>query len=1294
MFSLHLMDSKSSEELSNGILSVFQRRKQSFLNSLQNILSSNARDNYIKIMFESPESVLFIPDRICELIEKYLTDDREKYIQDLYQRIRALEACFGKEKEAEIEQIGLLILNQMDINPNIPPENNEIIQKFKKRLIRLQSDPSFINVPKTQFYSLKNEIRQLSTDNDILKQTITRMQAFTLKTNAKTKDLLHDSLKIVAKNLKSNSKDIQSQVKTQTSQIKTKYQQLIAEYKNKEEDYEIQIKKLSSENKTYELKLTEQKAEIEKLHALLNHLENISEDAMNKEKILENSDKNLEFLQQEIEEKDKRIEILVKTVKDYERTKNVQNNSKEIISKLKGVCKQLKVENDALNYKLSMSNAEIELKQHQIERLSMLEKEGNSAIQKMIELEKENKEHRLNINSLTWTTDELTETNKMLKSENDELRDRLSQSELNLKDLEILDSLKSELTETKVLLEKSQREQNEANSVYEDLLTQSSCLEKKVSEMQLQLTEARKDNEIKDMKISVLMTENENLKTNSSQSMISFQELQEEYTIVKEKADKFEELTERVKDLETKLEDEKIENKNLTERFAEAKSESLSSVLKFNQSQAERDEIEKKTKELQNKVLTLQNELLERTKEVSEAKSEITNHKSIINDYESKMSESINSSQLEKLSLVKDYESKISSLVSQKDKLEVEIKLLNIKFDQEKDKYENEKKTILAESQKSKDDFALEIKRKVNELEIEKVSHVKEIEKIKSVESIEKQRILDDCQHQIDKMRREKETTEKKLSILNEHVNELENLMKHGNLRKILENSPMTDKQQNELIESLSPILVMEGNQNASYSDLIHLLIDTVKEYSEIHKLLGERYKTISSLKAYLVESKQNSDIISCMFPEVKDQKSLYFALSQMKVVFDTLKRIYPNISAHEIPGKVSANISILSSICKQVGCEDPVDLSFHISKYFEDMRANQQHFSTLLSSICKLCGCDDPSSIPHVVVNLISDIKQKESINNSLLSFIGANTSEEFQHIIESQMQTQKTLNDRITKLQVILGDDIESSAEYLMAVKSEVDKLGSSGDTISRLRSFVSRYNGLVSTQEIITSQVSSIYGNDVINGVSKMIDDIYYFTSTLEKALSITSRGLTKINIPIDERTKHVVAQSIQNINDDISGLNNQIKSFLGEAASQGFVGSKIIDAMNFIVDKKLREQKVTINRSHESEMNSLREVYDRAASDSKREIDRLKQAIEKLRSEQENERNKFMSREKELIADCETSKSSARSASTELSTTKRVVQELLRSLEGKVADLSFLGAHLSASEFLSVQQSRSN
>ena len=99
-------------------------------------------------MFEDPASAMYIPDRVCELVGRYLRDDREAIIQDLICRIRALEACFGTEKMDQIEEIGRKILD------SISNSKNDVAQRPIQFQQQLQDLIDFS--PKTNNYSLSS----------------------------------------------------------------------------------------------------------------------------------------------------------------------------------------------------------------------------------------------------------------------------------------------------------------------------------------------------------------------------------------------------------------------------------------------------------------------------------------------------------------------------------------------------------------------------------------------------------------------------------------------------------------------------------------------------------------------------------------------------------------------------------------------------------------------------------------------------------------------------------------------------------------------------------------------------------------------------------------------------------------------------------------------------------------------------------------------------------------------------------------------------------------------------------
>ena len=78
--------SKISDSSSNKSKDIFQSRKNSFLRSLKAALQNISNDQLIAQMFEDPNSTLYIPGRVVEIIQETLEDDRENLIMSLLQQ--------------------------------------------------------------------------------------------------------------------------------------------------------------------------------------------------------------------------------------------------------------------------------------------------------------------------------------------------------------------------------------------------------------------------------------------------------------------------------------------------------------------------------------------------------------------------------------------------------------------------------------------------------------------------------------------------------------------------------------------------------------------------------------------------------------------------------------------------------------------------------------------------------------------------------------------------------------------------------------------------------------------------------------------------------------------------------------------------------------------------------------------------------------------------------------------------------------------------------------------------------
>jgi hypothetical protein len=120
--------------------SLFKARQKTFLSSLQRVLSAAGNDEYIRQMFEHRRSAAFIPDRLCELIDQIVNDDREQFVQKLAHRLAAFEACFGAARAKKLEEIGSRLVELSSSQQEREGERRSCIRLLRAQLTGAQSE--------------------------------------------------------------------------------------------------------------------------------------------------------------------------------------------------------------------------------------------------------------------------------------------------------------------------------------------------------------------------------------------------------------------------------------------------------------------------------------------------------------------------------------------------------------------------------------------------------------------------------------------------------------------------------------------------------------------------------------------------------------------------------------------------------------------------------------------------------------------------------------------------------------------------------------------------------------------------------------------------------------------------------------------------------------------------------------------------------------------------------------------------------------------------------------------------
>lgn len=506
MFSV--ADFLSDDDKNETIMSVFQRRKKSFLDSLQKILTSTGNDRFIIQMFEDPNSAMFVPDRVCELIERYLTNERENYINELYQRIRTYEACFGVKKSKQIENIGTQILQQMEIKNPIPPNNPEIIKKLRQNLNILNSDSKSTIVRNEQVKELKSQINALKGIIKNSNLTIRSIKDEYARNLYQVKHLLSISVESMLQETSgkaisavSGYKEMEKKFKLENAKLQTKYQNEIEEHIQNEQNYEKEIRKLKSKLEQFSQQTDQQQTEITKLKGQISQLESKSEaheDLNNQKIVLENE---ISRLRSDLRTKDMQIQKLVdahanKTELDTSlqaalaKSRLINTKRGAQIQKLKDALKSLSIEYENVSHELSLAKADSQLTDARLNKVNSLEQDRQKYLDRITELEGER-------DSIERKFVDAQNESQILKEDNERMRRLMKDSSMsNLKTgqlVSVIDQLNAKINEgnAKIL---SQEDYIENLKLQNDSLKMKiSAQEQKTQSANSQIEQLRKE---------------------------------------------------------------------------------------------------------------------------------------------------------------------------------------------------------------------------------------------------------------------------------------------------------------------------------------------------------------------------------------------------------------------------------------------------------------------------------------------------------------------------------------------------------------------------------------------------------------------------------------------------------------------------------------------------------------------------------------------------------------------------------------------------------------------------------
>ena len=1309
--------SRREESGTETIKSVFERRKQSFFDSLERIVSNSGGDKIINQMFHDKTSTYYIPDRICELIDKYLKDDREEYISDLYRRMRCYEACFGESKRLQIEDIGGKILKEIDKGGH----DKEKIRFLRSKLPLIESGPNTIMVRKDKVIELKEMALELSTKLAHLEAEVQIMKKKQLSNVLNMKKAVSSAPLFKGKAAVEKMlayKEYIKESKANAELKEKKFSQELKEHISNEKTLKETNDKLRAENLI-------QQNQIESLQSALSQMQSINRYSTRKEAEYEEMEAENKSLKAQLQEKDDQLQSLMekkqfskemdKTFQQaIDKSKQIITKKNEQILKLKEALKSASSEYDSIVYKLSLSQADNDVLNAKLAKVSQLQKDNELKAIRIEELERERDLNRKTIKDSYAENEHISKENMEIKELASTLQQKLEAKEKESKEAQKkMKRLTMRVSELDESTSKEYSAEEELKSTKEKIVQSESAIQvltKQISTItqrdeKLTAENAKLSNENVALKYDLDQKQQmfesfaqttEKIKSEHTKLLVDYNTMKDKHDKMKteyqamqatlaEKDKNMEEILERAESLRIKVETRNKEDEENRRKAQESEKKCQEYDSKIKQLNATIETLKEQNDAICERFAMLRTESSEHSSQISRAESEKLKLQRLMKTTVEQTTKETELMQRELQKYKQDYEIASQELtearktiIEQKEQLEqLETSLRTTETD-----FEHERSKFLSDS-----------KRKDTLLTLAQEATTKTKKHKEELLSIEKKRLKEEMRNSIEQLTHEKTNAEKRIEVLTSQVHELEDILNSNNNKLQQEIYSLTISNQQlkfelEQKKSIDEILSqMQSNfQGNTLQQTIEQLQQMVNERNELKSMISsftESNKTIVSTISSPISPKtpQDSSKSNASFsPKMNTTQASRIGFSPRRTENDQTNIII----------EIRTMKDIISSLLNKLPqCRDEIS---YLPSLIQD-------YLDILRNIADLLHTEDFYSLPNSLQALMEkNNKEKEELTKKCES--------------EIQEMTQKyeSIVEPLSKISTKSNQNPEEAVKYLLNIQGEIDSLPINGNnTLEKLENFITekkrldneKSNSIIALQNYSSkmqgfsqTEESRINISDSIKNMRRDMNTVAEFLENMielyrSKLGQVPQFHDIKIRYPLEESLRTSISLCIDKIRDIIKQEEFQKQSILADSKRYQYTGDDVLEAVEVISHGRENESIQILQSKQEAEKKALQANSEILLKNANKEIERLRQKISELSQTIIDEKERSMSREKDLLSQTEMAKQLSRNAVINVEREHRVREELIRIIEKKPVDSNFLKTYLSSQEMRTIE-----
>jgi hypothetical protein len=210
------------------------------------------------------------------------------------------------------------------------------------------------------------------------------------------------------------------------------------------------------------------------------------------------------------------------------------------------------------------------------------------------------------------------------------------------------------------------------------------------------------------------------------------------------------------------------------------------------------------------------------------------------------------------------------------------------------------------------------------------------------------------------------------------------------------------------------------------------------------------------------------------------------------------------------------------------------------------------------------------------------------------------------------------------------------------------------------------------------------SLLKSNKVVPAASQMVEDLQNCSELFSRLMGALSSSPMKITFPLSRPFQERLVKLISDFKEKTNDLQRQIDGVLSGASTLGFRGSRLSDAVDFIVSSFVESEKQQLGERMHAELMAVRRVNETERELAQKQRQKAKKRVAELRGTLGAMHQRNATIEDELRGQLDAEKRKGQQAMTELEKERRIHEELMLVIGGKAADSEYLRSKLSERE----------